>query len=179
MAKKERSAFSRKVDEICRVVFLTEEGKPKSTLLVYSFSLALLFIAVYMISYVFLVDAIERMLASSSVLVRNIFEYLVPGVLVSIPCVSLSYLCKKRMNMIAAAYSWLDLIVILAFVGMTFTADKSDWLTDYSLFLMIVGIPMLISAISGTIGSQIIYRKRAAALERKKAQYSAKSRLGY
>ena len=81
--------------------------------------------------------------------------------------------------MIAAAYSWLDLIVILAFVGMTFTADKSDWLTDYSLFLMIVGIPMLISAISGTIGSQIIYRKRVSALERQKAQYSAKSRLGY
>lgn len=168
MAKKEKSAFSRKVDEICRVVFLTEEGRPKSTLLVYSFSLALLFIAVYMISYVFLVDVIERMLANSSVVIRNIFEYLVPGILVSIPCVALSYLCKKKMNMVAAAYSWMDLIVILAFFGMTFTADKSDWATDYSLFLMIVGIPMLVSAISGTIGSQIIYRKRVAAFERKK-----------
>ncbi|MBQ5365039.1 MAG: hypothetical protein IIU49_03105 [Spirochaetales bacterium] len=46
---KEGSAFQRRIDRICRVVFLTEEGKPKSTLLIYSFSLSLLFIVVIMV----------------------------------------------------------------------------------------------------------------------------------
>ena len=46
MAGKEKSRLSEKIDRICKAVFLTEEGKPKSPTLVYSFSLSLLFIAV-------------------------------------------------------------------------------------------------------------------------------------
>ncbi|MBQ3698165.1 MAG: hypothetical protein II883_09615, partial [Spirochaetales bacterium] len=71
---KERSAFQRKIDHICRVVFLTEEGKPKSTVLIYSFSLSLLFIVVFLVSYWMLLEPLEKALQSSSVVLRNIVE---------------------------------------------------------------------------------------------------------
>ena len=77
---KERSSFQRKIDHICRVVFLTEEGKPKSTILIYSFSLSLLFIVVFLISYWLLLEPLEMALQKSPVVVRNIVEYTIPAV---------------------------------------------------------------------------------------------------
>ena len=47
MAQEEKGRLSRKIDQICRVIFLTEDGKPKSTTLIYSFSLSLVFGILY------------------------------------------------------------------------------------------------------------------------------------
>ena len=172
--KKERSAFQRKIDQICRVVFLTEEGKPKSTLLIYSFSLGLLFLALIMISYWVLVDPLEKAFASSPAWVRNIFEYIVPAIAGCIPCVALSFAFKQRMNMVPAAFAWVFFIAVIAMVTMIFMVDPSDWATEYKLFLAIAGIPMLVSSLVGIVASQIVYRRRMKAREAHIAKYSSR-----
>ena len=172
--KKERSAFQRKIDQICRVVFLTEEGKPKSTLLIYSFSLALLFLALIMISYWVLLEPLERAFASSPVWVRNTVEYLVPAIVGCIPCVALSFAFKVRMNMVPAAFAWVFFIAMIAMVTMIFMVDPSDWVMEYKLFLAIAGIPMLVSAFLGIVASQIVYRRRLKAREAQIAKYSSR-----
>lgn len=171
---KERSSFQRKIDHICRVVFLTEEGKPKSTILIYSFSLSLLFIVVFLISYWLLLEPLEMVLQKSPVVVRNIVEYTIPAVVGCIPCVALSFAFKERMNMVPAAFTWLCVIDMIMFVTMVFTVDKSDWATEYGLFLAIVGIPMLLSAVLGTVASQVVYRRRSKARELRMEKYSSR-----
>ena len=174
MPVKERSSFQRKVDHICRVIFLTEEGKPKSTLLIYSFSLALLFIVVFLVSYWLLLEPLEKALSDSSVMLRNIVEYTVPAVAGCIPCVALSFAFKVRMNMVPAAFTWLCVIDLIMIVTMVFMVDRTDWATEYRLFLTIVGIPMLISAALGTVASQVVYRRRKKALEMRIEKYSTR-----
>ena len=171
---KERSSFQRKIDHICRVVFLTEEGKPKSTILIYSFSLSLLFIVVFLISYWLLLEPLEMALQKSPVVVRNIVEYTIPAVVGCIPCVALSFAFKERMNMVPAAFTWLCVIDMIMFVTMVFTVDMSDWATEYCLFLAIVGIPMLLSAVLGTVASQVVYRRRSKARELRMEKYSSR-----
>ena len=171
---KERSAFQRKIDHICRVVFLTEEGKPKSTVLIYSFSLSLLFIVVFLISYWMLLEPLEKALQSSSVVLRNIVEYTIPAVVGCIPCVALSFAFKVRMNMVPAAFTWLCVIDVIMFVTMAFMVDMSDWATEYGLFMAITGVPMLLSALLGTVVSQVVYRRRKKALETRMEKYSSR-----
>ena len=171
---KERSSFQRKIDHICRVVFLTEEGKPKSTILIYSFSLSLLFIVVFLISFWILLEPLEMALQKAPVVLRNIVEYTVPAVVGCIPCVALSFAFKERMNMVPAAFTWLCVIDVIMFVTMVFMVDMSDWTTEYDLFLAIVGIPMLISAVLGTVASQVVYHRRKKALELRMVKYSSR-----
>ena len=170
--KKERSAFQCRIDQICRVVFLTEEGKPKSTLLIYSFSLALLFIVLIMISYWVLLEPLENAFAASPVWVRNLVEYIVPAIAGCIPCVALSFAFRERMNMVPAAFAWVALIALIAMVTMVFMVDPTDWGTEYKLFLAIVGIPMVVSAVLGITASQVVYRRRRRALQARMEKYS-------
>lgn len=171
---KERSAFQRKIDHICRVVFLTEEGKPKSTVLIYSFSLSLLFMVVFLVSYWLLLEPLEKALQSSSVVLRNIVEYTVPAIAGCIPCVALSFAFKVRMNMVPAAFTWLCVIDLIMIVTMVFMVDRTDWATEYGLFMAITGVPMLLSALLGTVASQVVYRRRKKALETRMEKYSSR-----
>ncbi len=176
MAKREKGQLSRKVDQICQAIFLTENGKPKSALLIYSFSLALLFIVVFIVSYMLLLEPLEMAFKNMSVFVRNLVEYTIPALVGCIPCLSLSFAFRERKNMVAASFSWLDVIVIIMFVTMAFMVDKGDWATEYRLFLTVLGLPMLISAVLGTVGSQVIYRKRRRAEALRMEKYSSQTR---
>ena len=82
---RQRSSLQGKIDHICRVIFLTEEGKPKSTTLIYSFSLSLLFIVVLLVSYWLLLEPLENAFEGNSVLLRNIMEYSVPALVGCLP----------------------------------------------------------------------------------------------
>ena len=176
MARGEKGQLSRKVDQICQAIFLTENGKPKSALLIYSFSLALLFIVVFIASYMLLLEPLEMAFQNMSVFVRNLVEYSVPAIIGCIPCLALSFAFRQRMNMVAAAFTWLDVIVVVIFVTMAFMVDRSDWKTEYMLFLSITGLPMLISAVLGTVGSQLIYWKRRRAYALRMEKYSSRKR---
>ena len=176
MAKKDRSQLSGKIDNICRAIFLTENGKPKSALLIYSFSLALVFIVVLLASYMLLLEPLEKAFSGNSVLIRNIVEYSVPAIIGCIPCLALSFAFKERMNMVPAAFTWVDVVVLIMFVTMAFMASKEEWATEYRMFLAILGLPMLISATLGTVGSQVIFRKRRRSYDLRMEKYSSRMR---
>ena len=160
MSKKEPSKLSKKIDHICRVIFLTEEGKPKSPTLLYSFCLALVFIIVYFIAYFLFVDTLEEIFANVNTQTRNVLEIILPGVLASIPCSLLSYAFKERMNLVLAAYAWFAIIFVMIAILMIFYCDWSDGATDYLLFMEVLGWPFLISILCGGAFSSLIYRSR-------------------
>ena len=174
MAGKEKSRLSEKIDRICKVVFLTEEGKPKSPTLVYSFSLSLLFIAVVLVSYLVLLEPLEKAFEQNSVLVRNIVEYTVPAIAACIPCVALSFAFREKTNIVPAAFTWMCIIALIMVITMIFIVDRTDWKTEYALFMAIAGAPMLISAFIGTLASQIVFHRRTAARETRLEKYGSR-----
>ena len=171
---RQRSSLQGKIDHICRVIFLTEEGKPKSTTLIYSFSLSLLFIVVLLVSYWLLLEPLEKAFEGNSVLLRNIMEYSVPALVGCLPCVALSFAFREKMNLVPAAFTWVTIIALIVIITMIFMVDSTDWATEYGLFMTILGIPMIVSAFIGTIASQIVYRNRKRALELRMEKYSSR-----
>ena len=160
MAEGERGQFSRKIDNLFRAVFMAEDGKSRSSLLLYSFCLAIAFVLVFIVSYMFLLEPLERTFSSRSVFVRNIVEYTVPAIVACIPCLALSFAFRRRMNMVPAAFLWIDVMVLITFITTAFAAGGENWATDYRMFLNVLGLPMLVSAVLGTIGSLVIYKRR-------------------
>jgi len=57
-------------------------------------------------------------------------------------------------------------------VTMVFMVDPTDWGTEYKLFLAIVGIPMVVSAVLGITASQVVYRRRRRAFQARMEKYS-------
>ena len=174
MEGKEKGRLSEKIDRICKVVFLTEEGKPKSPTLVYSFSLSLLFLAVVLVSYLLLLEPLEKAFAESSVAVRNIVEYIVPAIAACVPCVALSFAFREKMNLVPAAFTWMCIITLIVVVTMVFIVDRSDRRTEYALFMAIAGAPMILSSAIGTLSAQIVFRKRLEAREAKLEKYGSR-----
>ena len=157
MAKKEQSKLSKKIDHLCKVIFLTEEGKPKSARLLYSFCLSLLFTVIYFFTFFLLIDVIENMFINSSTQVRYFMEVLIPAIIGSVPCVLLSFAFKnENISLVTAAYRWMAiLIVIILFLGI-FYFDPDDYISFFS----ILGIPGILSILCGGFISKKIYLKR-------------------
>ena len=66
---KERSKLQRCVDSFTRSLFLDENGKPKSATFLYAFLLSLLFVAVYIAAYLFLLDPLHEAFSGECVIV--------------------------------------------------------------------------------------------------------------
>lgn len=154
---KEQSKLSKKIDSICRVLFLTEEGKPKSATLLYSFCLSLLFVLIYSVSYFLLIDVIENAFASSTTQLRYVLEVLGPAIAGTVPCALLSLCFKEKKGLPFAAYRWMAVfIIIVLFMGIFyFDAD------DYVSFMSILGIPAVVSVVCGGYISRLIYKRRS------------------
>lgn len=152
-----QSKLSKKIDYICSVLFLTEEGKPKSATLLYSFCLSLLFIVIYFFSYFLLIDPLENLFPGSSTQLRYVMQVIVPAIIGSIPCVLLSYAFKNdNINLVPAAYRWMGFgWIVLMFLGI-FYFDASDYVSFFSIF----GITGLLSVICGGFAAGKIYRGR-------------------
>ena len=164
MAQKDKGRLTEKIDGIFRSIFFPGDDKSKSAVLLYSFCLSLAFIAVFVAFYMFLVDPLEVLFQNSSVAVRNVVEYTVPAIVACIPCLALSFAFKgDKMSIVPLAFIWVCVITLIMCVTMAFAADKNSWKNDYGIFMKLIGLPMIISAALGTIGSQIIYRLRSRA----------------
>ena len=103
------SNFQRKLDGVLRSLFLEENGRPKSAVLLYSFLLAILFVLLYGASYLLLLGPLESALSGAPVWVRNLAEYVVPALVGSIPCLLIAFLPgEKRGWCWGHTFGWAD-----------------------------------------------------------------------
>lgn len=154
MAGKNDNALKHRLDRFWAALFLTPEGKPKSAFLLYSFCLSLVFLAVYGVSYFFLIDALEALFAQSSVTVRNIFESVVPGLAGSAVCCA-PWLAIKNKRMLPAAYIWLALYALAALAAMAFLVEGEEFRVFLYFYLMLVPCGL----VSGAVFSFLMFRK--------------------
>ena len=96
-----------KQSEGCLSAFrMTENGKVKSTLLLYSFFLCLAYIAVYALLFAVLIVPLNDLTSGASPAVTNLVGALVPALLGTAVCAVTWPLCKDR-RLMPAAYLWL------------------------------------------------------------------------
>ncbi|MDR1765138.1 MAG: hypothetical protein LBR77_03420 [Lachnospiraceae bacterium] len=140
------------------VLFLTPEGRPKSTLLLYSFCLSFVLLAIYGVAYYFLIDALEYALASSPTFVRNVAECLVPGIVGTAVCCLLYALPHKDRRVIPVSYLWLWLYGVLSLVVMAVLCRGDG--EAFRLFLYLYALLVPVGLVSGTAAVFWLYLHR-------------------
>ena len=175
MAKKQ-SKLDRKVNEYSRVLFLDENGRPKSAAWLYSFLLGLLYAIVYAAVFIgsgLLLGRIEN--ASVAVI---LLQYLITAVIGSVPCVALIFAFKENKQYVVAAYIWLAVIVVLmipATLLMSFGNNGEGW-SDMWMFCVLLFFPAILSIAVGGTASYLLWRRAQNA---EQAEIEAKKRPSY
>ena len=96
---------------------MTENGKVKSTLLLYSFCLCWVFIAVYAASFAFLLDPLDALVSGAPGIVAHVVEAVVPALVGAVVCV-LPWPIIKDKRIIPASYTWIFLLSMACLIAM-------------------------------------------------------------
>lgn len=96
---------------------MTENGKVKSTLLLYSFCLCWLFIAVYAGSFALLLDPLNALVSGAPGIVIHVVEAVVPALVGAVVC-ALPWPIIKDKRIIPASYTWIFLLSVACLISM-------------------------------------------------------------
>ena len=147
--KEHADSRKKRADSFWGAFLLTENGRVKSTLLLNSFCLSIVFGAVYAAAFIFLVDPLHALMDGAGIFWTNLVESLVPAVAGTGIC-SISWLIFKEKRMMATAYAWLLVFAFACFVTvmMLFGSDVPEAKTMFlQVFMMLVPAPILTGGI--------------------------------
>ena len=96
---------------------MTENGKVKSTLLLYSFCLCWVFIVIYAVSFFFLLDPLEALVSGGPKALVYLTEALVPAVFGTAVCM-LTWPLFKEKRMLPASFTWMFLLAMACLIAM-------------------------------------------------------------
>ena len=149
------SKFQTWMDRIWAGLFLTPGGKPKSTLLLYSFCLSFVLIGIYGLSYFYLIDWIEYTLADlASVGMRNFLQTTVPGLMGTLLCCLAWFIPVKDKRLLPYAFLWICAYALLVLITMLILLEREYYTTFIYFFASLVPVGL----ISGVLASQLLYR---------------------
>ena len=178
MAKKQ-SKLENKLNEISRVAFLDENGRPKSAVWLYSFMIGLAFAVLYVALFIGSGLLLSRLFTEASLWII-LLQYLITAVVGSIPGILLAvFLREDRKALIWYAYIW---ILILLLLTVPATLMMSDWKegygwTDMWLFCVYLYFPALLCFAAGGIPVRALWRKEQEQMA--ELEEIAKSRPSY
>lgn len=149
-------ARKKKADRFWAAFLLTEDGKVKSTLLLNSFCLGVVFLAVYIAAFGFLLDPLHALVGGAPTALVNLVEALVPAVVGTGVC-GLTWLLFREKRMLLATYLWLVLLAAACFVTMLLLlgGESQAQLAFLHFFVLFVPAPLL----TGLALSALLYRR--------------------
>ena len=145
-----------KADKFWSAFMLTKDGKVKSTLLLNSFCMCVVLIAVYAGCFVLLASPMETLTQAAPVWAKNLVGTLVPSALGSVICLLTFPLFKERRT-IPCAYLWLLVLTLACLVTMVILlwGEQTAMVLMLQFFLLFFAAPILI----GGTGSLLLYRR--------------------
>lgn len=158
MAKK-RSKLDQKLDAFARVTFLDQDGKPKSTVWLYAFLLALLFSILGVAAYLgtgFLFGRIEQ--GGFWIVLLHAFTAAVVGNI--LPILLAVFLKGDRKAFVAYAFVWLAILFVMSLIFGFLLCDwagGNGWIELITLGT-IVFLPSFLSILIGGIPSWLLFR---------------------
>lgn len=122
---------------------MVENGKLKSTFMMYSFALSFVFLAAYAAAFILLVDPIEAFFAPVSPVLAGVMECILPalaGAVVSVGCQKMA----RNKWLAPAAYAWLVLYSVAVLVIVLTSFDQADWGLLLSLLGQVIPLPLIL-----------------------------------
>ena len=108
---------SKKADNFWNAFRLTENGKVKSTLMLNSFCLCVVYIAVYFGAICLLVDPLHILTQGMPTWVENFISSVIPAFVGTAVC-SLTWLIAKEKRMMVATYAWITVLSVASLLAL-------------------------------------------------------------
>lgn len=124
---------------------MTENGKVKSTLLIYSFFLSVVYLAVYFAAFILLLDPIHAVTENASLAVVYLTEALVPAIAGTAVC-GLTWKLFRDKRLMIATYAWLVVMALTVLMTMLvlFGDDKASLMLFLQFFALSVPAPLIL-----------------------------------
>lgn len=135
---------------------MTENGKVKSTLLIYSFFLSVVYLAVYFAAFIFLLDPIHAMTDGAPMAAVYLAEALIPAVAGTAVC-GLSWKLFRDKRLMPATYAWLVVMALVVLV--TMLVLFGDDAGSRNLFLQFFALSVPAPLILGCGMTFLLYRR--------------------
>lgn len=139
----QEKARAQKADSFWNAFRLTENGHVKSTLLLNSFCLSILFLAVYFAAFYLLTDPIHHLLSAAPRAVENLANALLPAAVGTAACALAQLFCHPRT--VLAAYLWLLALALASLIAMLLMLRGQEGTSLFlSLYTMLVPAPLVL-----------------------------------
>ena len=125
---------------------MVENGRLKSTFLLYSFALALVFLVVYAVAFALLTDPVHALLAPVHEGLSAVMECLVPALVTTLAALGCQRLAQDK-RLAPAAYLWLAVAAIALTVIVMTALEPADWGMLLSLAGQIAFVPILMGGV--------------------------------
>jgi len=142
---------------------MTENGKVKSTLLLYSFCLCWVLLLVYGGCLTLLIGPLDAMLEGLPVAVVNLVEALVPAV-AGTAVASLVWLLPGDKRLLPAAYLWLALLMLACLIALIVMMGLENAGLVLQFFGMFVLAPLALG-LGTSVSAYYLYWKKRAPVE--------------
>lgn len=137
--------IGRAADSFWSAFQMVENGKVKSTLMLYSFCLCWVFAAVYGLAIALLIGPLHTLAAGIPVFLENLITALVPAVLGTAVC-SLAWFLPGDKRKLPAAYLWLTLLMLACMIALLvlLRGERGAQILALQFFGMFVLIPLVL-----------------------------------
>ena len=157
LQEEERSrARAEKADRFWNAFQITENGKVKSTLLLNSFCLAAVFIAIYFAAFALMLTPLQSMVENAPVWVGNLVGAVVPAFIGTLACLAMFPLFKEKRT-IPCTYLWIFVLAVACLVTMVIML----WGENGTIILLMqfMGLFILCPVVFGSVGSALLYKR--------------------
>lgn len=137
--------IGRAADSFWSAFQMMENGKVKSTLMLYSFCLCWVFAAVYGAAIALLIGPLHALLAGAPVFLENAVTALVPAALGTAVC-GLAWFLPGDKRKLPAAYLWLTLLMLACLIALLVLlgGERGAQILALQFFGMFVLVPLIL-----------------------------------
>ena len=154
--KKERKEkWAKREKSFWKAFLFTEDGKPKSGLMVYTFCLSIVFVLLYIGAFNLIINWLSPVTAEWPVFAGNLVQSLAAGVVGVLAALILHRIFSEKRLMLGT-YLWLAGYILLVSVSMIFMlGDWEAFVAFLHFFAWFAAIPVAL----GLIVSYFLYRR--------------------
>lgn len=143
---------------------LSRDGRLKSTFLLYAFALSFVYVAVYLVAYILLLEPIDSLLpAEMPRTLVNLIESVLPALVATGLCM-LPFHTIQDKRIVPGAFAFVLLYALAVLIAIPFSfedaGDRASFLRLYALF---VPVPVLMGCLASALAYVRAMRKRRRA----------------
>lgn len=153
--KERKEKWAKREKSFWKAFLFTEDGKPKSGRLIYTFFLSVAMLVVYLVAFNLIIEGLTPVMAGLPTFLSNLLQSLAAGVVMLLAAWVLHRVMKDK-RMMFGAYLWLALYAVVVLITMLImlrgTGAQPEFLVFFAWFVL---IPLAL----GLAGTYLLYRK--------------------